>query len=151
MVKNNTNPIEIFPMTNTDLIYFEKELTTQFDDFWTFSILKQEFQNENTIYIVAKQDTEIVGFAGILPIIDEANIMNIVTKKDKRNLGIGSKLLQKLIDISKEKKLKSITLEVNENNISAIKLYTKFKFETVGTRKKYYNNTDSAILMTLYI
>lgn len=151
MEKNNLNSIEIFPMTNDDLIYFEKNLNSQFDDFWTFSIFKQEFQNENTIYIVAKQNAEIVGFAGILCIIDEANIMNIVTKKDKRNLGIGSLLLQKLINISMEKKLKSITLEVNENNTNAIKLYNKFKFETVGIRKKYYNNTDSAILMTLYI
>ena len=77
--------------------------------------------------------------------------MNIVTKKNKRNLGIGTLLLQELINISTQKKLKSITLEVNEKNIPAIKLYEKFNFEKVGIRKKYYNNTDSAILMTFYI
>ena len=41
-------------------------------------------------------------------------------------------------------------LEVNENNIPAIKLYEKFNFQKVGLRKKYYNNIDNAILMTLY-
>ena len=79
------------------------------------------------------------------------NIMNIVTKKDKRNLGIGTLLLQNLIQISKEQNLNSVTLEVNEHNIPAIKLYEKFNFTKVGLRKKYYNNTDSAIIMTLYI
>lgn len=138
-------------MTHEDLLYFEKNLITEFDDFWNYSILAQEFSNENTTYIVAKQNGKILGFAGILTIIDEANIMNIVTKKDKRNLGIGSLLLQHLINISKQKKLKSITLEVNEHNINAIKLYEKFNFDKIGVRKKYYNNTDSAIIMTLYI
>lgn len=153
MNKNSNLPsdITILPMTHEDLLYFEKNLITEFDDFWNYSILAQEFSNENTTYIVAKQNGKILGFAGILTIIDEANIMNIVTKKDKRNLGIGSLLLQNLINISKQKKLKSITLEVNEHNINAIKLYEKFNFDKIGVRKKYYNNTDSAIIMTLYI
>lgn len=143
--------ITISLMTQEDLLYLEKNLITEFDDFWNYSILKQEFLSENTTYIVAKQDNNIIGFAGILTIIDEANIMNIVTKKDKRNLKVGSLLLENLIKISKQKNLKSITLEVNEHNLPAIKLYEKFNFNKVGIRKKYYNNTDSAIIMTLYI
>ena len=141
--------ITISPMTQEDLLFLEKNLITEFDDFWNYSILKQEFYNENTTYIVAKQDKQIIGFAGFLTIIDEANIMNIVTKKDKRNLKVGSLLLENLIKICKQKKLKSITLEVNEHNIPAIKLYEKFNFNKVGIRKKYYNNTESAIIMTL--
>ena len=141
--------ITISPMTQEDLLFLEKNLITEFDDFWNYSILKQEFYNENTTYIVAKQDKQIIGFAGFLTIIDEANIMNIVTKKDKRNLKVGSLLLENLIKICKQKKLKSITLEVNEDNIPAIKLYEKFNFNKVGIRKKYYNNTESAIIMTL--
>ena len=145
------NKIEICQMTEQDLQYLKTNLTTEFDDFWTYSILEKEFYGTNTTYIVAKQNMEILGFAGILTIIDEANIMNIVTKKEKRKLGIGTLLLSELISISKKQKMKSITLEVNENNIPAIKLYQKFNFEQIGLRKKYYNNTDSAILMTLYL
>ena len=61
----------------------------------------------------------------------------------------GSNLLEYIINFSKNQKAKSITLEVNEKNIPAIKLYEKYNFKTVGTRKKYYNNTYDAILMTL--
>ena len=138
-------------MCDKDLLYLKENLITEFDNFWNYEILKQEFLNTNTTYIVAKQNETIVGFAGILTIVDEANIMNIVTIKDKRNLCIGTLLLQNLIQISKEQNLNSVTLEVNEHNIPAIKLYEKFNFTKVGLRKKYYNNTDSAIIMTLYI
>lgn len=143
--------IEICTMNSEDLQALKNTLITDFDDFWSYSILEKELSNTNTTYIVAKQDNKILGFAGILTILDEANIMNIVTRKDKRNLGIGSPLLSELINISKKLNMNSITLEVNENNIPAIKLYQKYNFQTVGIRKKYYNNIDSAILMTLYL
>ena len=122
------NHITICKMCDKDLLYLKENLITEFDNFWNYEILKQEFLNTNTTYIVAKQNETIVGFAGILTIVDEANIMNIVTKKDKRNLGIGTLLLQNLIQISKKQNLNSVTLEVNEHNIPAIKLYEKFNF-----------------------
>ena len=75
--------------------------------------------------------------------------MNIVVKKSKRNEGIGSKLLNKILEIAAAKNAKTITLEVNEKNLPAIKLYQKFGFEKVGLRKKYYYNTENAIIMSL--
>ena len=143
------NHITICKMCDKDLLYLKENLITEFDNFWNYEILKQEFLNTNTTYIVAKQNETIVGFAGILTIIDEANIMNIVTKVNKRRLGIGSKLLQSLIASAKEQNCKSIILEVNENNKPAINLYKKYNFNRIGLRKKYYNNTDNAILMSL--
>ena len=141
--------IQIQKMTEDDLNEIEPILNSEFDDFWNINNLKNDFVNENSVYFVAKLDNEIVGFAGILKICDEANIMNIVTKMNKRHLGIGSKLLQALISESKKLNCTSITLEVNEHNTYAINLYKKFNFKRIGLRKKYYNNTDDAILMSL--
>ena len=138
-------------MTDDDLKYFESCLISDFDEFWNYNILNQDYKNENTEYYIAKKDDEIVGFFGIMIILDEATIMNIVTKKNKRNLGIGSALLETIINLSKEKHLKSITLEVDEVNIPAIKLYEKYNFQTVGKRKNYYHNNNAAILMTLFL
>lgn len=80
-------------------------------------------------------------------IIDEVNIMNIVVRKDKRNQKIGSKLLEEIFRIAKQLNAKTITLEVNENNAPAIKLYQKYGFQQMGLRKKYYNHTDSALIL----
>ena len=143
--------IEIFPMTLNDVNLLEPNFESDFDRFWNITNLKNDFENPNTTYFIAKLDAEIVGFAGMLKICDEANIMNIVTKVSKRHLGIGTKLLEALIASAKEKSLKSITLEVNATNYTAINLYEKFGFKRIGLRKKYYNNTDDAIIMTLLI
>ena len=139
----------ISEMNLQDLENIKGCLLTDFDNFWSYNILKQELENGKSKYFVAKQENEIVGFAGILLIIDQVNIMNIVVKKDKRNFGIGSLLLEEIIRYSKIHNATSITLEVNEKNIPAIKLYKKYGFKQVGLRKKYYNNEDNAILMDL--
>lgn len=139
----------ISEMNLLDLENIKDCLLTDFDNFWSYNILKQELENGKSKYFVAKQENEIVGFAGILLIIDQVNIMNIVVKKDKRNFGIGSLLLEEIIRYSKIHNATSITLEVNEKNIPAIKLYKKYSFKQVGLRRKYYNNEDNAILMDL--
>jgi ribosomal-protein-alanine N-acetyltransferase len=139
----------ISEMNLQDLENIKDCLLTDFDNFWSYNILKQELENGKSKYFVAKQENEIVGFAGILLIIDQVNIMNIVVKKDKRNFGIGSLLLEEIIRYSKIHNATSITLEVNEKNIPAIKLYKKYGFKQVGLRRKYYNNEDNAILMDL--
>lgn len=139
----------ISEMNLQDLENIKDCLLTDFDNFWSYNILKQELENGKSKYFVAKQENEIVGFAGILLIIDQVNIMNIVVKKDKRNFGIGSLLLEEIIRYSKIHNATSITLEVNEKNIAAIKLYKKYGFKQVGLRRKYYNNEDNAILMDL--
>ena len=139
--------IKILPMTNEDIDLLSTNLNSDFDDFWNINNLKNDFSNPNSTYLIARVENEIVGFAGFLKICDEANIMNIVTKKNKRNLGIGSKLLENLILYAKNRNCKSITLEVNEHNNIAIHLYEKYNFKRIGLRKKYYNNTDDAILM----
>lgn len=146
--------LEITKMELYDLEQISDRLKEDFDDFWTVNTLKQEIENKtglNSYYIVAKQNSEIVGFAGAINIIDEINIMNIVVRKDKRKLGIGSALLENIFEIAKKLQAKTITLEVNEKNTCAINLYKKYGFKQVGLRKKYYNNTDDAILMTKLI
>lgn len=134
------------PMTINDLDNLNLD---DFDDFWNMNILRSELSNENSYYIIAKSEKDILGFAGLNFILDEAHIANIVVKKDKRRLKIGSKLLEALI--KKASTTSSlITLEVNEKNIPAISLYKKYGFETLGFRKKYYNNQFDAYIMTKY-
>ncbi len=139
--------IEISKMTLSDLDNIKNNLTSEFDDFWNYNILKEELNNNNSNYIIAKSNNEIIGFAGIKIVISEADIMNIVTKKIYRNQGIGSLLLENLILLSKKLNLTSLSLEVNTNNLTAIHLYKKFGFESLGFRKNYYQNQD-AIIMT---
>ena len=142
--------IQIQPMTQQDLKQIEEILTTDFDEFWTPSIFEKELNNPNSSYFVAKQKNQIVGFGGIWKAVDDIHITNLVTKKNMRNLGIAKQILDKLIQTAKQTKLASLTLEVTETNLPAIDLYETFGFQKLGIRKKYYNNQDNAIIMTLY-
>lgn len=119
---------EISPMTLEDLNEILPILASDFDEFWTYDILKGELNSENSSYLVAKFNHKIVGFAGIKTMVDQADIMNIVVRKDFRNQGIGSLLLEHLILLAKKKNLTTIMLEVMEENYSAIHLYQKFRF-----------------------
>lgn len=141
--------MEMYTMRLSDLEEIKNTLQTDFDDFWNFEIFKEELVNNNSSYLVLRYDDEIVCFGGIKIILDEANIMVIVTRKDKRNQGFARFVLNELINISKEENCTSITLEVRENNLPAIHLYELFDFKEVGRRKHYYKNGDTAILMTL--
>ena len=143
--------ITISKMTLSDFDTISNTLSLDFDDFWNKNILISELQNPFSTHIMAKIEDEIIGFAGILDTIDQMEVTNIVVKKTYRNNGIGNILLNKLISLSKENHKEEIILEVNENNTPAIKLYEKNGFKKCGLRKKYYNNTDNAIIMNLKI
>lgn len=141
--------IEMYTMKLADLDEIKEVLYNDFDDFWNYQIFKEELVNNNSSYLVLRYDNKIVGYGGIKIILDEAELMNIVTKKDKRNMGFARLILNELIEISKEHNCSKLNLEVNEKNSAAIHLYELFDFKQVGLRKQYYNGKDNAILMTL--
>ena len=143
--------ITIEKMTKEHLAQIKDILQSEFDEFWNAEVLGKELENPLSDYIVAIENGEVVGYAGLWQPVDEGHVTNIVTKKDKRGNHIGSKMLEKIIELAKNENLKCVTLEVNEHNEIAIKLYKKYNFVEVGKRTKYYNNVDDAIIMTLEI
>ena len=75
--------MEITKMTVQDLDLINLE---NFDNFWTYNVLKEELLSDTSFYIIAKSKNDIIGFAGIKFLLYEAHVTNIVTRKDKRNL-----------------------------------------------------------------
>lgn len=138
--------ITIDTMTQEDLNQISNTLLSHFDEFWSYDLLKEELNAKNSNYLVAKFNNEVVGFAGIKIMVEEADIMNIVVRKDFRNQGIGGLLLKNLIDLSKKQNLTSVTLEVMEENYPAIHLYKNFGFEQIGLRKNYYKYKNGLIM-----
>ncbi len=82
----NLNNFKIDYMNLNDLENIKTILETDFDDFWNYNIFKSELENSNSIYFVAKLNEQIVGFTGILSVLDEADITNIVVKKSFRGM-----------------------------------------------------------------
>lgn len=141
--------ITIEKMTKEHLEQIKNILMTEFDEFWNANVLEKELENPLSDYIVAINENEVVGYAGLWQPCDEGHITNIVTKLDKRGNKIASKMLEELIKIAKNKNLKCVTLEVNVHNEIAINLYKKYNFKEIGKRPKYYYNSEDALIMTL--
>ncbi len=114
---------------------------TSFESLKDFSI--KETTNPFTKYI-AYFDEEIFGYIEYNDIYETIDIVNVFVKENKREKGIGEKLLRFLINENKDKK--NITLEVSKENKPALNLYKKVGFEIVGTRKEYYKGIDGYLM-----
>ena len=93
---------------------------------------------------------KVIAEIQVRTIFEEMEIMNIVTKDNKRNQGFASNMLSYILRYANRQEIEKINLEVNENNMPAIKLYKTYGFKVVGKRNKYYKD-GSAILMTYYL
>ena len=82
----NLTNLSISSMTINDLNEIKDILETEFDDFWNYNVFKSEIESPKSNYFVCKIDKKIVGFIGVLVVLDEADITNIVVRKNFRNM-----------------------------------------------------------------
>ena len=110
-------------------------------------ILESEITAENHYYIVAKENDDVVGYAGISYVLDIADLLSIVVDKSKTRQGIASLMLEDLIEYCTQNSIREIILEVRKSNTSAQNLYSKYGFKQISIRKNYYDNIENAIIM----
>jgi ribosomal-protein-alanine N-acetyltransferase len=90
----------------------------------------------------------IVGFAGLWLMVDEAHVTTIATHPDYRHRGLGELLLTALIDIAYDIGARQVTLEARVSNTIAQNLYRKYGFREAGIRRRYYSdNQEDALIM----
>lgn len=118
---------------------------------WSKQSLLSEISNDTSLFFVATENDEVIGYIGMSIVIDEGYIFNVAVKGTHRQKGVASALINEFMTFGKKNNFSFITLEVRESNIPAISLYTKFGFIKVGERKNYYSDPkENAILMTKY-
>jgi ribosomal-protein-alanine N-acetyltransferase len=124
---------------------------------WSRSVFESELQqvaSGNRHYVVARDRTRqrrLVGYAGLWfvnePDGDQAHITNIVVAPDARRTGVATQLMISLAHTAIGRGCVAWTLEVRASNTAAQELYRWFGFVPAGVRKRYYENTDDAIVM----
>jgi len=116
---------------------------------WAKSSFYDEMNNNLAKYYCAKtSDNTTVAYAGTWNIIDEGHITTIAVSPEYKRNHIGEALIVKILEDCYNLGIKYLTLEVRESNIPAISLYRKYGFESLGTRKGYYqDNNENALIM----
>lgn len=119
---------------------------------WSEEAIKAAINDDLSHFIVAKIGNEVVGYGGMYSVMGEGYIYNIAVKRKYRKFGIGTNIVNELVNYSKNKNLKFLSLEVRKSNTPAINLYSNCGFEKVGNRKNFYTNPlEDAIIMTKFL
>ena len=122
-----------------------------FETPWRLETLEEEIlRNELAYYLVLVDDensSKVVGYVGMWKIFDEAHITNIALLPSYQGKKLGYKLLNELIEVSKNLGVFSMTLEVRPSNTIARSLYEKLLFKLEGLRKGYYTDTNEDALI----
>ena len=92
-------------------------------------------------------DRVVAYFLGRL-IPPEGELYRVAVTPDKRQRGVGYRLLDYAYKTSKGRGLESLFLEVRSQNLPALKLYEAYGFKRIGLRPGYYKNPDDdAVIM----
>jgi [ribosomal protein S18]-alanine N-acetyltransferase len=95
---------------------------------------------------------EISGIVIGRKVLDEAEVLNLAVKKEKRGKGEGRKLLERMLKDYELAGVKRVFLEVRESNMVGIGFYQRQGFVHVGTRRDYYQAPqEAALVMELHL
>ena len=143
--------VELRPMRWWDIdpvMRLESELFA--DESWTETMFWSELaQRETRHYVVAVDDDEVVGYAGLCAYAPhEAYVQTIGVTKARQGEGIGTRLLFDLIAEADRRGCPRLDLEVRADNDTAIAMYEHHGFHQIGVRRGYYqpSGTDAVVM-----
>lgn len=132
-------------LEDLDFIYTlgKENLETQFSK----ETLKTFIIYDETYHVFSLLEDKLIGYIILWESDKYGQIIDIVIEEKYRNKGYGSKLLDYGINVLKGMNVKMVSLEVNEDNKSALKLYLKAGFIKERTLENYYENSDGFLLI----
>lgn len=137
------------PMEEEDILQVEAIEKELFGDPWSAEAFRESLKQPEARFLIAQEpDKGIVGYCGSYRALDEAEIVNVAVRDDCRNQGIGSRLVEKLIQEDALDGVRYFILEVRQSNFTAQHVYEKLGFAKIGIRKRFYDRpVEDAVIM----
>jgi [ribosomal protein S18]-alanine N-acetyltransferase len=119
-------------------------------DAWPLELFFDEFaQAETRHYLVAEAEGELIGYCGVMVVGTTADIQTIGVLPDYEGRGTGTMMLTRMLAEARRRGATETLLEVREDNPRARRLYERFGFKHIHTRRGYYRDGVSALVMRL--
>jgi ribosomal-protein-alanine N-acetyltransferase len=118
---------------------------------WTLGILRDCLKVGYCCWVVTV-DQQIVGYGVMSVVVDECHLLNICIDPGWQRLGLGRRLVERLLQLGRQHGAEAAYLEVRESNRPARRLYRQIGFVEVGQRRDYYpaiGGREDALLLTL--
>ena len=118
---------------------------------WPAGSLASELDNPQAVFFVSVINRRVAGYAGMHDILGEGYVTNVAVFPEFRRHGVGTALMNALLDYGHLHDLTFITLEVRPGNSAAISLYERLGFERAGIRKDFYiKPSEDGLIMTRF-
>jgi ribosomal-protein-alanine N-acetyltransferase len=116
---------------------------------WSLGLYLGELSTtEGRSYLIARQGTQVVGYAGLMVIVGDAHITTVAVAPVHQHRGHATRLLLVLLRDAVALGAERVTLEVRASNQEAQRIYSRFGFAPAGVRKAYYvDNREDAVIM----
>lgn len=147
----HTDSFQFRPMQSDDLDEIMAIEARIYPYPWTRGNFIDSLTSGYSAWVLLEQ-AEIIGYALLMMVIDEAHLLNLSITKSHQKQGLGRLLLEHMIQIAKNYQATNMFLEVRPSNISAIALYENIGFNEMAIRRGYYpaaNGREDAVLMGL--
>ena len=118
---------------------------------WSEESIRKDVE-ENVVarwLVLDDGEGKVLAYAGMWFVLDEAHVCNVAVHPDHRRKGYGMQVFSALEKLAQENSMSMMTLEVRRSNKAAQALYHKLGFIDVGYRKRYYENSEDALVMAL--
>ena len=139
------------PMSYEDLATVMRIEPTIYSHPWTLGNFNDSLNAGHSAWVMERAG-ELVGYALMMMVLDEAHLLNISVAASFQGQGLGRRLLAQMIDISRRHQAANMFLEVRVSNTPAITLYESMGFCEMGIRRNYYptkQGREDAVLMGL--
>ena len=146
MGKSGIGVMEIRAMTPSDVPAVSELEQLVYPEPWSEKVFNDELAQPSRVYLLALEDGEVIGYAGLMVVFEDAHITTMSVAPAARGSGVGQRMMMKLVDAAIAAEAEHLTLEVRMSNDPAQALYRKFGFAPVGVRKDYYLNEDALIM-----
>ena len=98
--------------------------------------------NSGYLCCVDEADGEIRGYAVLMPVLEEAELLTIGVSTAQQRKGLGRAMLRAMLEDARKNKMHRVYLEVRPSNTAAIALYRSAGFAEIGVRRGYYQNAN---------
>ncbi len=123
-------------------------VSSSLGEYYPKSLYLEKSRDWGDGFIVGVEDGRVVAMLlGVIQGRFETRILMFAVDRQYRKKGIGHELMNRFIELSVEKGVKRISLEVRRSNLEAIRFYEKFGFRNTGVLLMYYSDMEDGLKM----
>lgn len=143
--------LDYAPMAETDIAEVLELEVTVYSHPWSRANFTDSLLSGYQAWVLRDLQCNLLGYFLLMPIVDEAHLLNIAIDAQMQGRGLGRFLLNQAVACARGLGMESVLLEVRPSNTRALDIYRRYGFAQIGRRKGYYpaagGEREDAIVM----